>query len=222
MTVPRRASLRTGAAGLVALVVMLALFQPDKTAEAANLPTPLDETKVVTYVPEVPAGAARSGSCWTPSVAVLRAGAWRCMVGNWIQDPCFSVASLTGSVVCGANPAARKSGFVMKLDKPLPSTPPAASSKRWPWILELADGTVCEKMTGTMAAIGGESVGWGCSDSRVNAKPVAQQYYSGVLGDPKPGRIWTVEKIKFRSTRDPARPFKVLTRQTMAVRTVWE
>jgi len=144
------------------------------------------------------------------------------MVGNMIQDPCFSVASLKGAVVCGADPAGGKAGFVMKLGKPLPSAAPGAGSKPWPWIMELADRTVCEKMTGTMAGIDGEAVGWGCNDSKVNARPGARQFYSGILGDPKAGKIWKVEKVRFASTRDPDHPFKVLSRDTVAARTVWE
>jgi hypothetical protein len=188
--------------------------------DVAKLQPPVTETKLIIYQPAIPGGAPRDGSCWTTSIAVLRAGAWRCTVGNFIQDPCFSVASLSGAVVCGADPAAGEKGFLMKLTRPLPEAPPGAVSKPWPWIMELADGAICEKLTGTMAGIGGESVGWGCNDSKPNAGP--RPYYSGVLGDPKAGRVWKVEKIRFVSMRDPEHPFKVLVRKIIAVRTVWE
>ncbi len=181
-----------------------------------------NKTQVIIYQPQVPSGPREKGSCWTGSIAVLRSGAWRCTVGNMIHDPCFSVPSLRGAVVCGADPATAKPGFVMELTKPLPTVDLPAQVKPYPWIMRLTDGTVCEKLTGTMADVDGHAVPWGCNDSRANPQPGQSEFYSGVLDNLKRGKVWTVEKVKYSPTRDPAHPLKLLERKTVAVRAVWE
>jgi hypothetical protein len=42
----------------------------------------------------------KRGYCWTGSLAINRYDAWRCLVGNFISDPCFSSDIATGYVVC--------------------------------------------------------------------------------------------------------------------------
>jgi hypothetical protein len=32
----------------------------------------------------------RSGYCYTGSLTIARSDAWRCFVGNYLYDPCFS------------------------------------------------------------------------------------------------------------------------------------
>jgi hypothetical protein len=203
--------------------LMLAIFATARAGRAAgaeNPPALVCETKVVIYEPPVPSAPSGKGSCWTGSIAVLRNGAWRCMAGNRIYDPCFSVASLPGAVVCGADPALTKPGFVMELTKPLPAADLPARVEPKPWIIRLADGTVCEKLTGTIADIDGQTVPWGCNDSRVNPKPGEQQFFSGVLDNPRRGKVWKVEKVKYSATRDPEHPLTMLERKTVAVRMV--
>ena len=49
--------------------------------------------------------AGRRGSCWTSSIAApFRADAWRCAVGNGIQDPCFQIGGSTSTLLCGIDP----------------------------------------------------------------------------------------------------------------------
>lgn len=215
--------LRLIGAGL-AVLAPLALRPP--LAACADAPTKslpkVFKTRVVMYEPAVPRGPARKGSCWTGSIAVTRPGAWRCMAGNVIHDPCFAVASRPGIVVCGAEPATGKKGFPMKLTKPLPKPDLPAGVKPRPWIMQLANGTLCEAHTGTMAIIGGQPVPWGCNDSRINSKSGERRYFSGVLGKPKMGKVWMVEKVVFIPTPDSKHPFKLIKREMVAVRAVWD
>jgi hypothetical protein len=87
-----------------------------------------------------------SGSCFTTSIASNRSDAYRCMVGNAIHDPCFTLAAKT--VACPEN-LAKSSGVVIKLTKPLP---PSASPPKAPqaWALILKSGETCNRATGTM------------------------------------------------------------------------
>ena len=119
-------------------------------------------TQVSWFTPSVPSGPVQEGSCWTRSIAADRPGAWRCMIGNAIHDPCFQVPPMEHEVICDANPVLGKSGFVMKLTKALPLvTEPAAPSPS-PWVLELEDGSVCEPFTGTRPAVNNQPAVWSC------------------------------------------------------------
>ncbi|HZO81571.1 MAG TPA: hypothetical protein VFB33_07720 [Candidatus Binataceae bacterium] len=214
--------LRTLAAAVGSAGVTVAFACKPPAPLAENTAPLVSETEVVMYEPSVPSGPHEKGACWSSSIAVLRAGAWRCTVGNLIHDPCFSIRALHRAVVCGADPATAKPGFVMELAKPLPDADLSAQVKPEPWLMRLADGTVCEKMTGTVADIDGVAVPWGCNDSRANPRPGEDEYYSGVLENLRRGKVWMANKVRYAPTRDPAHPLRVLKRQTVAVRTVWE
>ncbi len=113
------------------------------------------DTVVVNYVPEPTASMpVKQGSCWTNSIAApYRADAWRCTVGDAISDPCFAVASSSGTLLCGANPAVplSSSAFSLHLTQslPKPQLPSGAIPKNWAWRLAFADGTTCTPFTGT-------------------------------------------------------------------------
>src|SRR5262249_44649744 len=149
--------------------------------------------------PGVPKGRRRRGECWTESAAVDRPEAWRCAAGNEIYDPCFAVAGLADAVVCGVDPARRKDGFVLDLVKPLPARSPSEVSEPLPWLLELADGSVCELSTGTSAEVAGQDVPYECSDSR----PCTDRcpYLTGVASNLRRGTVWHADKLAFRSSR---------------------
>jgi predicted secreted protein len=82
----------------------------------------ITETKVIHYVPPTSFDddiKVRTGFCWTTSVKAPRKDAWRCMVGNRIFDPCFSIEG--GEYVFHQpNPATDTGGFLVKLTEPLP------------------------------------------------------------------------------------------------------
>lgn len=83
----------------------------------------------------------KSGYCWTGSLTTTRRDAWRCLVGNYIYDPCFSSASAHGVVVCPG--LQMNSGVEIWLTRGLPrpyanhGTP---SVRQRPWNIELATG----------------------------------------------------------------------------------
>src|SRR5262249_51652354 len=120
-------------------------------------------TEVTIFHPSIPSTKVQlQGNCWTESIAVNRSGAWRCMRKNMIYDPCFEVSGWTQQVICGANPVEHKSGFPLTLTMPLPSLPRDNTLPR-PWLLELADGSVCAAATGTVAVIEGNPVLYPCN-----------------------------------------------------------
>jgi len=118
-------------------------------------------TEVINYVPtEIPTET-QSGSCWTNAIGLGREDAYRCMVDNQIYDPCF-VVDEQPTVVCGANPVTGETGFVLELTEPLPA--PDAGDVAMPWMIELADGTICGLMTGTIPVVDDRAAPYGCAD----------------------------------------------------------
>ncbi len=178
----------------------------------------VEKTAVTVFNPAIPKGPERSGECWTDSIAVARSGAWRCMVGNEIYDPCFSNSGLTGAVICDADPAKSSPGFVLKLTKPLPQPSSGRITHPRPWLLKLADGSTCEIQTGTIAFVAGLDVPYDCSDSQEctdNGCP----YMTGLTDKLKRGQRWTADKVAFSSSDQG---LKLLSRKRVAVTAVWE
>jgi eukaryotic-like serine/threonine-protein kinase len=138
----------------------------DTTTEPPAIPA----TQVVAYVPPVPSSSTptMSGSCWTNSIAApYRTDAWRCTVGNSIQDPCFVIPGST-NLLCGVNPAEpdATSTFVLKLTQPLPAAEPIQGGipSNWAWLVQLADGTLCSPFTGTRPfTASGQSANYACA-----------------------------------------------------------
>jgi len=185
-------------------------------------------TEVIVFQPPRPSGADHEGRCWTESIAVSRPGAWRCMEGNSINDPCFELRGNSGEVVCDANPADGSAGFVMKLTEPLPKPegqPGQPTAQPSPWMLELVDGTICQAATGTMAAIADDVVRYPCASPE---KAVVGAHESaievGVLDNLKPGKIWIADEVWFTvgASVDSGSPFKLVKRRAVPVRRVWE
>jgi hypothetical protein len=141
---------------------------------------PITATEVITYTPGSPTGAPQEGSCWTNSLAVWRADAWRCTVGNDIYDPCFSQ---DGSVICGADPVTPTVSFALTLTEPLPAAEVPADTANHAWIVELPDGTACEYATGATGGVGDERINYFCPNMNQGQSNV-------ILGDLQPGTIW--------------------------------
>jgi len=194
---------------VAALVFSAAMFPASAQTPVSQLT--VRETMVVRFAPPVPSGAMRDGSCWTDSIAVSRAGAYRCSVGNGIYDPCFTVPTNHERMVCGADPALKTAGFVLKLTKPLPQTPPVTQQVE-PWIIKLADGSICEAMTGTLPAVNGQSARWSCA---IHIRDQIRRV--GVVTAVTPGKIWMADKFPENAIGTAAaRPEKV------PVKTIWE
>jgi hypothetical protein len=126
-------------------------------------------TQVLRYSPPAPTSSMPvvSGSCFANSIAApYRPDAWRCTVGNAIQDPCFQIGT-GSSLLCGVDPedAAASSTFVLALSEALPvaQTPPNPPPD-WSWRVKLQDGTICTPFTGTFPfAADGRVAKYGCA-----------------------------------------------------------
>ena len=150
----------------------------------------MSKTEIVHFVPSAPANDTREGFCWTHSIAAsARHDAFRCTVDDEIHDPCFIVPPNHDRLVCGADPALKKDGFLLKLTKPLPK-PPSREHKVEPWVFRLADNSICEAMTGTLSPVNGEAARWSCAIYiRDQVRP------AGLVTKLTPGKIWMAEKF---------------------------
>lgn len=196
---------------VTALLIPLALGQ-------RAMAGPMEKTAVTVFPPAVPSGPSRSGKCWTDSIAVSRPGAWRCMVGNEIYDPCVSSSGLTGAVICDANPAEGTPGFILKLTKPLPKPSAQAAGNPRPWLVKLADGSTCDILTGTINVVAGLDVPYGCSDSQ-KCNDNGCPYMTGLTDKFKRGKLWMADKVAFGSSD---KGLKLLNRKPVAVKAVWK
>lgn len=177
-----------------------------ETAPAAE-PAPVTDitaTQVITFIPATIPTETQSGSCWTGSVAVSRADAYRCTVDNMIYDPCFVVDDAP-TVICDADPSTGSTGFVLALTEPLPAQEIVVAPA--PWLIELADGQVCGVMTGTRPVIGDRAASYGCPD---------QSY---LFEDLQPGEVWLAEKAVI-SLNDAG--FSVESSEMVPLKTVWQ
>jgi hypothetical protein len=180
-------------------------------AQVPVSPLTVSETSVVRFTPTVPSSDVRRGLCWTESIAVTRSGAWRCMVDNGISDPCFTIPAKQNELVCGANPALKTDGFVLKLTKPLPKSS-HPNRKPQPWIFRLADNSICEAMTGTLPAVNGEPARWSCAiHIRDQVRP------AGVVTKLTPGKIWMADKFP-----ESAIGTQGATPEKVPVKVIWE
>jgi hypothetical protein len=118
-------------------------------ARSAAAPIPAAQAKV--FVPISSAeGRTEHGTCWTSSITVRTADAYRCFAGNEILDPCFAQSRTAHVVVCYADPWSP--GVRVIVPTVLPAPAPLAVSH--PWALELANGKHCVAATGVVNRIG--------------------------------------------------------------------
>jgi hypothetical protein len=190
---------------------VLMFFAASARAQMPVSSLTVSQTSVIQFMPAVPSGDVREGSCWTESIAVGRSGAWRCKVGNSISDPCFAIPANPGELVCDANPALKTTGFVLKLTMPLPKSS-RTDRNSGPWVFRLADNSICEAMTGTLSPVNGEPARWSCAiHIRDQVRP------DGLVTKLTPGKIWMADKFP-ESARGQNRiePTKV------PVKMIWE
>lgn len=176
----------------------------------------IEATKINVFKPMVPPTKVKHGFCWMNSSMVARPDAWRCMFGNAILDPCFSVGA-PDMVICGADPVRNEAGFFLRLTEPLPQIPILQPPPVNAWIIELEDDKVCKPYTGTMPVI------------LKKGKALALQYgcetgengeLSGLLNDSiVPGKIWRAKKMTYISTDTD---IKILKIQRVNIKEVWQ
>jgi hypothetical protein len=140
------------------------------------------------------------------------------MVGNAIYDPCFHLTAKANAVVCDADPSEHKAGFTLLLAEPLPEQKAAPPKSPRPWIVELADGSKCRPYTGTMPFIQGlPPLSYYC---QTRSPPGEGE--CALLGDFKTGKLWTVTKIRYTQTPGKELPLKVIGRERVAVKALWQ
>ena len=132
-------------------------------------------TKVITLQPgHFNVTSTVSGDCWTTSIASSRKDAFRCMVGNEINDPCFVQNKL--AVLC-PNDLPSRNATLINLTAPLPAALPgsAAPAQGSIWQMKLAAGNLCGVSTGAGIA----DYPYGCTGNlfcTYPTGPVAGQY----------------------------------------------
>lgn len=177
-------------------------------AAAGEAPPAVAATQIVTYAPGPPTGEPRTGSCWTSSLAVWRADAWRCTAGDEIYDPCFSADE---GVVCGADPTNPADSFLLTLTEPLPAAETPQDAAGHAWLVELADGTVCGFATGATGGVAGERFNYLCPSPDAGRLVV-------IAGDLQPGAVWLAHRLVVSGSMPD---LTVLESAMMPVRTVW-
>jgi len=155
----------TPATSPVSATTMTKTFTPYNTAEQLTARTTVSAT----------------GSCWTSSIALSDPLAFRCISNNQILDPCFAPPHVTAprTVACFTDPWTP--GLLLSLTDKLPARDP--STRTMPWALELADGTHCVRLTGTVDQVGSLDLGYGCGGG-------AQ---AGLVASSGPGTAQSVE-----------------------------
>ena len=210
-------SWRSGRALAIALALIFLGSISPASAQAPVSSLSMTETSIVHFVPPVPAGDTREGSCWTNSVAVpYRHDAWRCTAENGIHDPCFIVPPNHDRLVCDADPALKTDGFLLKLTKPLPGITHRIQRAE-PWILKLADGSICEAMTGTLPAVNGQPARWSCAiHIRDQVRPV------GVVTTLTSGKIWIADRYPESAAGNSGEPSSKADAEKVPIKTIWE
>jgi hypothetical protein len=166
-------------APLIAVAIMAAALAAcavphARHAKPAGAPhsTSAAATQLKTYTPYaatgtvvVPVAANHvSGSCWTTSISVPKAGVYRCLIGNAIGDPCFASTVKNGArseptVLCAVDPWTPAT--LVTLTQPMPQQLGGNRSTA-PWALELANGARCVAVTGTVPLIGAIPLEYSC------------------------------------------------------------
>ena len=182
------------------------------------------ETQITVFHPALPSGPAAEGSCSGGANTFEDANAWRCFKGDEIYDPCFSTKDNRGAVVCDADPASGKAGFLLKLKDSLPKRDAIDEdmAKR-PWIMKLADGAVCRPMDGAVGTIAGLEAGWDCVGSKSCADDDTKCIHLSVV-DFKRGSTWMADEIRYKLMAHPSDdhdPWKLVKRQEVPITQVW-
>ena len=173
-----------------------------------------EETQIIIFNTHKPIGKPQEGYCWTNSLMVARNDAWRCMIGNLIQDPCFSISHDAGHVICGASPVRDTAGFLLKLTKPLPEiTNPDIPLE--PWLIELVDASICTSRTGTLTFINNKPLKYSCSCPEHKTCEVS----SGILNIDKKHKLWQAHKVSYKLTGNT---INIVDDSYVAVKKAWQ
>lgn len=172
---------------LLVVTVLVLIFLVDKKVVPfvsdtnISLQTPVLQTEVINFRPDVPSET-KEGSCFSTSVSAPSSStAYRCSVGNMIYDPCI-LGSDEKTLVCDADPAKGVEGFALKTTGTLPD-PVEGDDLSSPWMIELASGRICSLAQGASGMVGNERINYYCESGDEDINIV-------IIGDLKKGKLW--------------------------------
>lgn len=177
---------------VLAAVVTLAVIPA--WAQAGATP----RTAVTLYQAFTPSGQiiphvrVESGYCWESSVVSARYDAFRCFVGNYIYDPCFSPPVGSQTVVVCPTPW-NDTAIAISLTKPLPASfnHAAASTAMQPWAVQTTSGQDCVFASGATAVSHGVRENYFCGTGTGGA---------ALWGYPARGPAWTIRTTPVDAT----------------------
>ena len=108
------------------------------------------------------------GECFAGSIADPRRDAWRCIIGNAVNDPCFSDPAVASWVLCPADGTPFGTKVLrLSLAKALPKSlgNHGSAGQGNPWAIKLPGGRVCTFLTGATFPFHGKRVNYGCDRS---------------------------------------------------------
>jgi hypothetical protein len=108
------------------------------------------------------------GACFAGSIADPRRDAWRCIIGNAVNDPCFSDPAVASWVLCPADGTPFGTKVLrLSLAKALPKSlgNHGSAGQGNPWSIKLPGGRVCTFLTGASFQFHGQRVNYGCDRS---------------------------------------------------------
>jgi len=136
---------------------------PPASRTAATTPTTATaatESRIFTPVslsgtPTIKITKTADGRCWEGSLVAPRREAWRCFLGNDIEDPCFTAGY--EDVICPTGGPWTGEGIEIRLSEPVSSAPNTNESQQPesvnPWALELTDGKRCILASGATSVV---------------------------------------------------------------------
>ncbi|HEY8302254.1 MAG TPA: hypothetical protein VIG48_10170 [Jatrophihabitans sp.] len=132
--------------------------------------------------------AHRSGSCFTASITVSAATAYRCFAANLLLDPCFAVPGSKHLLDCYNDPWSHATRLrVNRLPKPS-----SAITISRPWALSLADGSHCVVTNGTAPIVRHIALGYQCRGGMAGLVGPAHAHLLRVLYRSIDGLVRTV------------------------------
>lgn len=208
----------------IALLPLIFCATPNWAAQMND--TKLTQTQVIEFKPTLTLKPTKTGYCWTESLKTSRPDAWRCMIGNEIQDPCFGTTQ-ENIVVCGVNPEKNDLGFALRLTKPLPKLAKAVAQQNInskAWFIKLIDGTTCSPFTGTLPQVNGEPILYSCSDPKLCMNQKNCNLLAGVINVDDHVQPWMAIKVIYSPDTDETNPDHIQVKRlmTLPVATAWE
>jgi hypothetical protein len=110
------------------------------------------------------------GSCFAGSLADPRSDAWRCLLGNAVQDPCFSNGGTF--LICPDGTPDSRDALQLRLAKPLPhgkANEPGDPTRKDPWVIVTAGGAFCYRATGTTMSLLHSKITYECAGASLLA-----------------------------------------------------